>query len=126
MTRCPCGSRKEEGSCCASIIGGERAALTAEELMRSRFTAFARGRADYLADSWAPETRPRSVDVGVDRTWCELEIIATEGGTALAQEGVVEFIARYVDPSGSGVLHERSRFRRHDGRWVYVDGTQTR
>lgn len=94
--------------------------------MRSRFTAFARGRADYLADSWAPETRPGSIDIGSDRTWRELEIIATEAGTALAQEGVVEFVARYEDPSGSGALHERSRFRRHDGRWVYVDGTQPR
>ena len=37
----------------------------------------------------------------------------------------VEFVARYKPPVGPAVrLHERSRFIRQDGRWLYVDGQQ--
>ena len=36
---CPCGSGKTFGQCCQPILKQERVAATAEELMRSRFTA---------------------------------------------------------------------------------------
>jgi SEC-C motif-containing protein len=34
----------------------------------------------------------------------------------------VEFVARYRVQGRGGRLHERSRFVREDGRWLYVDG----
>lgn len=40
----------------------------------------------------------------------------------LDTDGVVEFKAHYEGPLGAGALHERSTFRRHNGRWVYVAG----
>lgn len=93
--------------------------------MRSRYSAFARQDADYLRHSWHPDTRPRTVDVAPGRQWTRLEILATSGGGMFHTEGVVEFRAHYRDASHTGVLHERSKFGRVDGRWVYVDGDTT-
>src|SRR4051812_42365207 len=36
---CPCGSGKTFGQCCEPVLKQERIPATAEELMRSRFTA---------------------------------------------------------------------------------------
>lgn len=104
------------------MIAGAQPALTAEALMRSRFTAFAERRADYLLHSWAPEARPAEVRLPPERRWVSLAILDTVDGGALATTGIVEFVAGYDDPEGGGELHERSAFRRHDGRWVYVSG----
>lgn len=97
--------------------------MTAEALMRSRFTAFALGRADYLLASWHPSTRPASLDLDADVTWRRLQIVDTVAGSADDDDGIVEFRASYRSPEGAGLLHERSRFtRRPDGAWRYLDG----
>ena len=85
----------------------------------------ARERIDYLIDTWdAPNVDRTAVERWArESTWLGLEILATERGGADDPEGIVEFRARYRDPKGALHLHhERSRFRRRDGRWVYVDG----
>lgn len=93
--------------------------------MRSRYTAFAVGDAAYLQQTWAPETRPSRVRIDPAQRWLSLEVLASSGGL-LDPTGEVEFVARFaVDRVGEaqqGAIHERSRFRREDGRWVYVDG----
>lgn len=119
---CPCGSGDELAECCGPVLAGERPAATAEQVMRSRFTAFALGDAEYLVHSWVPETRPDRVTIDPDQQWTKLEIIDTVDGRELAATGVVEFRAHYERAGEPGSLHERSNFRRHQGRWVYVDG----
>ena len=103
-------------------ISGARPAATAEALMRSRYTASVSGDADYLLYSWAPEHRPARLPLDVGRQWTMLEILDTDDGRELSSTGIVEFRAHYVDADRIGVLHERSRFGRHAGRWVYIDG----
>jgi SEC-C motif-containing protein len=98
------------------------AAPTAEALMRSRYSAFATGDAEYLLHSWHPDTRPRTLSLDAAQTWERLEVLSTTDGGPLHHEGAVEFRAHYRHSSHTGVLHERSRFSRVDGRWVYVDG----
>lgn len=95
---------------------------TAESLMRSRFEAFARGDVAHLLASWHPSTRPAQLDLDDDVQWRRLQIVDTVAGGPDDTEGVVEFRASYRSPDGAGLLHERSRFTRVDGRWVYVDG----
>ena len=118
---CPCGSGQRFVACCGPVVQGEAAAPTAEALMRSRFTAFATGNAGYLAASWAPETRPSDLHVVPERRWVRLEIIDTVAGRQLDTDGIVEFRAHWEQGAASGVLAERSRFRRDAGRWLYVD-----
>ncbi|WP_348651155.1 YchJ family metal-binding protein [Micromonospora sp. WMMD882] len=101
---------------------GEADAGTAEALMRSRFAAFAVGDAAYLMRSWHPTTRPTALDLDPRTRWTRLEVLATDRGGVFDTVGEVEFRAHYRERGRPGTLHERSRFRREDGRWVYLDG----
>lgn len=94
--------------------------MTAEELMRSRYSAFALGDETYLLHSWHPTTRPDHVRFVPGQRWTGLEVIAAKGGP-FDQEGVVEFVASYERDGEVRELHEVSRFVRHDSRWVYLD-----
>ena len=90
--------------------------------MRSRYSAFALDDADYLRTTWHPRTRPAALDLDGDVRWTGLDVLATTGGSPLETEGTVEFRAHYVVAGRSGAQHERSRFAREHGRWLYVDG----
>ena len=91
--------------------------------MRARFSAFALGMPDYLLRSWHPSTRPSVLDVEEDTVWRRLQMVDTAGGGPADDAGIVEFRASFRSGSGeAGLLHERSRFTRVDGRWAYVDG----
>jgi SEC-C motif-containing protein len=90
--------------------------------MRSRYTAYTLGRADYLTQTWHPTTRRRDIDVDDSLTWLRLDILRTEAGRAGDTHGLVEFIARYKIAGKAHRLHEISRFQRRDGRWFYVSG----
>jgi SEC-C motif-containing protein len=65
------------------------------------------------------------VRLSPERRWVSLAILDTVDGGAFAKTGIVEFVADYADAEDEGALHERSTFRRHDGRWVYVSGAVT-
>ena len=120
---CPCGSGSGYPACCGPLHDGTESAATALALMRSRFSAFAVGRVDYLLRSWHPETRPRRLDLDDTVTWRRLQIVDTEGGGPDDQDGVVEFRAQYQQHGRRHILHERSRFvRARDGAWCYLDG----
>jgi SEC-C motif-containing protein len=96
--------------------------------MRSRYSAFAVGAVDYLIDSLAPERRSpgeaKMLAAELRSTnWVKLEIVDTADGKEHDESGQVEFNAYFETSDGQkGCLHERSNFRRHDGKWVYVDG----
>lgn len=126
MTRgaCPCGSGERYDVCCGALHAGTRRAATAEELMRSRYSAFAAGDADYLSRTWHPGTRPGSLDLDPGQRWTGLEVLATEAGGPDDTKGVVEFRAYYEVRGEPGALHEVSRFLRVGGAWVYVRGRQ--
>ncbi|MFF6773211.1 YchJ family protein [Streptomyces sp. NPDC012637] len=119
---CPCGLPAAYGACCGRFHAGPGTAPTAELLMRSRYSAFVVGDEPYLLRTWAPETRPADVDFDPALRWTGLEIEETGDGTAFHQRGTVTFRARFTHDGSPGELHERSRFTRHEGAWVYVDG----
>lgn len=121
---CPCGSGLDYAQCCGLCHGGERPAQTAEQLMRSRYTAYVRADRDYLLNTWHPATRPGRLELSDQPIWQRLEVLDCVGGQGGDVEGVVEFAAHYLSRQGPGCLRERSRFRCEAGRWVYVDGQQ--
>jgi SEC-C motif-containing protein len=122
MTRCPCLSGLTYDACCGRLHAGTSTAQTAEQLMRSRYSAFAVGDADYLSATWHPSTRPDSLSLDPDRRWYRLDVLRTELGGPFDTEGVVEFRAYHRSADGKGSQHEVSNFVREDGRWLYVDG----
>ncbi|MFJ2236050.1 YchJ family protein [Streptomyces sp. NPDC087859] len=115
---CPCGLPEPYAKCCGRYHSGAAAAPTAEALMRSRYCAFVQQDAAYLLRSWHPRTRPASLDFDAGMRWTGLEILGTGDGSAFHSVGTVTFRASFR----GGSLHERSRFERVDGAWVYVDG----
>jgi SEC-C motif-containing protein len=117
---CPCGTGRTYDDCCGRLHRRAAQASTAEQLMRSRYSAFALGDAAYLARSWASATRPDRIALAPDQRWVRLEVLSTTDGGVLARDGMVEFRADFERSGRVGSLHERSRFEREDGRWVYV------
>jgi SEC-C motif domain protein len=118
---CPCGSGADYRTCCEPLHHGERQATTAEELMRSRYSAYARGDADYLFRTWHPRTRPGDVTIDPGIVWTSLEVLDTVAGGVGDEHGEVEFSAHYESAGQPDVMWERSRFERRAGRWFYVD-----
>jgi SEC-C motif-containing protein len=116
---CPCGSGTAYDACCGRLHRGAAQAETAEELMRSRYAAFAVGDVDHLFRTWHPRTRPTEIEPDPDLVWTGLEIVDTS-------EDEVEFVASYTRDGVAGSRRERSRFERRGGRWVYVDGDLAR
>lgn len=128
VTSCPCGRLDARGralaylACCGRYLDhrDECPAPDAESLMRSRYTAFVRGRTDYLLASWDAADRPPALQLDAATRWLGLEV--REVNTLGPDASEVEFVARYRDGGRAVRLHERSRFRRADGRWLYAGG----
>ena len=120
--RCPCRKPGDDvgyDACCGPYHAGRAMPATAAILMRSRYTAFARGDAAYLQATWHPSTRPAQLVLTPGEQWIGLRIREAheDGDTA-----TVEFVARSRRDGRVSTLHEISRFRREHGRWLYVDG----
>ena len=128
MTDCPCVSGNSYDECCGPYIAGNAAAPTAEALMRSRFTAFASGRLDYIERTCASEMREKTYDRGgAERVaemvkWLSLQVSGASCGSAMDDTGKVGFrrdIPRGgTDPGAPGKFRVSARRRR----WVYVAG----
>ncbi len=127
MSACPCCSTAEYKDCCEPLIKGEKSAETAEQLMRSRYTAYVNTEIDYLEKSTHPDHRT-DFDGRAARNWSEssewkkLEIVAAENGGPEDNEGIVEFIAHYSNKAIIQKHHERAEFKKQDGQWFFVDG----
>jgi SEC-C motif-containing protein len=94
--------------------------------MRSRYAAYVLGDIDHIVrtqDAGDGDVDREAIErFSRDSEWLGLEIVATERGGEDDDAGTVEFVARYRDKSGVQRHHERSRFERRDGRWLFVEG----
>lgn len=118
---CPCGSKTKYKKCCRPYHRGKKApdALT---LMKTRYSAYAMGEADYIIQT----THPEHPDFTSDRERWRREILAFSHGTEFkgleilasrtdGARAVVHFIARL----DSGDMQECSHFLLEEGRWLY-------
>jgi SEC-C motif-containing protein len=120
---CLCGSGLTYSACCARYHSGEHFPPSAEALMRSRFTAYARRDIDYLLASWDKGKRPAKIDFSRETAhWHELHILNTKKGQHGDKKGIVEFKAFYTQDGEEYFMHEISRFAKEGQRWLYVDG----
>jgi SEC-C motif-containing protein len=93
----------------------------AEQLMRSRYSAYKLGDRDYLLATWHPDFRPAQLRLDSEICWLGLEIIASE------EHGVkawVEFEASLLVGGEVSAMRERSDFVLQQGRWLYTNGKQ--
>ena len=127
---CPCGSGAEFDQCCGPYITEKAVPKTAEALMRSRYSAYALGKLDYLIathpmPSEAPAQRRRELKQSCrDSRWRGLKVLSTEAGTADDLEGVVRFEAVFSAGGQRFVHRETSLFQRRngdpEGDWLYI------
>ncbi|HJO92956.1 MAG TPA: YchJ family metal-binding protein [Victivallales bacterium] len=125
--KCPCGSGNDYNNCCGKFHNTKSFPETAEELMRSRYSAFSKGLVDYLTITFHPDVRTkpdnRLSQAQVEQsTWLKLEIIKTSHGKKSDKTGKVEFRAYYINDTKVSIHHELSRFKKHNGIWYYIDG----
>ena len=121
MIPCYCGANLPFENCCQPYINGILKAPTAEALMRSRYSAFATGAADYLVATTYSSTRKfhKKADIlqwSQSNQWIKLEVLSSTTTT-------VTFKAYYLDHQLNAQIHyEHSTFVFENGSWFYVDG----
>ena len=124
MKDCPCGSNSPFIDCCGPLIRGTGFPDTAEDLMRSRYTAFTQQNWEYLVITCHPKEKKEMARLGPglindEVIWKRLEIVNTRGGGYEDAEGQVDFVAYYIKDGFEQTLRESSRFYKVNGRWVY-------
>ena len=100
----------------------ERVAATAEQLMRSRFTAHCVGDHRHLHRTYLGTANKPYVEEaaeGVDPTWTRL-VIHAHGDGAKPDTAIVDFSAYSKDDGVEQVRHEKGEFSRIAGAWFYV------
>jgi SEC-C motif-containing protein len=121
---CPCGNKTEYSDCCGQFHKGNDFPETAEKLMRSRYTAFAKGNINYLINTHHPAYfKPADIQALEttfnDCRWLKLEIIKCEKGGKEDTTGSVQFRADYEEDGKTYTMEEKSFFTRAAGKWVY-------
>ena len=123
---CPCGTGRSYADCCLLFHHGRSVCLTAEELMRSRYSAYFFRITDYLVDTTHPDKRTPELRDEIEAMihearWRALQILGTAKGGADDRKGKVEFRAEFTTKHGAFEMKEVSRFRKFQGKWKYVD-----
>jgi SEC-C motif-containing protein len=116
------------------LIAGEQLALTAEQLMRSRYSAFALAVRDPEAIEHLLRTHPEPGQTAAARrkaiqescrtiAWTNLDVLDCQNGRVIDKYGTVTFEARWRNHDRrAGVLRECSRFGRGEsGEWLYLE-----
>ena len=124
---CPCKSRETYATCCEPFHLGRAKPETAVQLMRSRYSAYFFRLVDYLVTPTHPDSRDRDLKARLEETiheanWRFLTILGFSKGGSADKMGKVEFRAEYFEDGEARELHERSRFKRYQGIWKYLDG----
>ena len=123
MKICPCGTGLDFDACCGPILGGVPAP-TPEALMRARYSGFVTRNLDYVERTLAPEirqdfNRPEAERTAEQVEWLGLDVLsASETG----ETGTVEFQFRFRRDGQEFGQHELAKFRRENGKWLYVSG----
>lgn len=125
--QCPCQSQLNYSKCCQPLIESKKPAVTAEALMRARYTAFTQGNMDFISASHDPKTRGEFDREATKKwadslTWTGLEILQTKEGLASDKIAFVEFKAYYKNSEGDGTHHELSEFKKRKGLWYFSTG----
>ena len=122
---CNCGSGKTYNECCEIAHHSLKAVKTAEQLMRSRYTAFTLANGDYLMESHHVSTRPVSEKENIvawakSVEWVELSILSSTSGLASDINGTVFFKAYFKEKGRLRFIEEHSKFVKEDGCWYYL------
>lgn len=126
-TFCPCQSGLEYPLCCGRFHTLKEKPVSAVELMRSRYSAYALKKIDYIVETTHPDCRSKNLKEEIMEwaesvSWSGLEVICAAMGGEKDKIGKVEFKAHYLHEGNARIHHELSRFKRYKKAWYYFDG----
>ncbi|MDL2142729.1 YchJ family metal-binding protein [Flavobacterium tructae] len=119
--KCFCDTGLLFENCCGQYLENNQKAPTALALMRSRYSAYACHKADYLLETtYISERKYYSkteiLKWATANKWQRLEILSFT-------ENTVEFKAYFLDSDNKPQVHyEFSTFKFENKEWFYVDG----
>ena len=126
---CPCESGKSYAACCEPLHRGKRVADSAETLMRSRYSAFAKSKVGYLVKTTHPDGSSyekdtvqwrKSLKAHCKRTqFVGLKILATSNDSPTT--ATVTFHASLLREGQDVSFTEESKLEKVKGRWLYID-----
>lgn len=127
MTACNCQSGKNYTECCEPFHLKSKIPETAEQLMRSRYSAYTLVNIPYIVETTVPNQQ-KYLDQAAMKVWGEntkwagLEIINYLPSLS-KKHSQVEFKAFFDTEEGIQEHHELSLFVKIDNRWFFVDPT---
>ncbi|WP_040280667.1 YchJ family protein [Psychroserpens damuponensis] len=122
---CYCGNIKTYTTCCQVFHLNPKKTQTAEQLMRSRYSAFVLADGDYLMATHHSSTRPIKEKKAIVKwaksvQWIKLEVIETTKGSEKDTEGTVTFNAYFFENGKADTIHEKSAFIKENNQWFYL------
>ncbi len=127
--QCYCGSTNLFEHCCLPFLNLTNAPKTPEQLMRSRFSAYATKNIQYIYDTYANKTQQlQSIseinDWANECTWLALEV--HHCSDIIDKQALVEFSAYFTVNNKLHEIREKSRFIEEKINnhyfWRYLDG----
>lgn len=125
MEKCYCGNNVSKQNCCQPLLDGKDFAKTAEQLMRSRYSAYATGNIDYILSTHHHSTRPTKerrdiLNWTLSVNWLGLTVHSTKNGTSNDTFGFVKFTALFLEQGKMSTIEENSHFLKENNRWYYA------
>lgn len=122
---CYCGKTLKFEQCCKPIIAGEKSADTAEQLMRSRYSAYCVKECGYIHNTYTNELKAANSEHEIS-VFAELAVFI--GLTVYQHQhdeesATVHFKAEYLCDGFLCQLEEISDFIIEAGQWRYNNGT---
>jgi len=131
---CYCGSGQSFANCCQPILKGEQYPAIPEQLMRSRYSAYATKNAQYIFATYANEKRADNsigdIQQWADEThWLRLVVHGSDQASITnfnnKAPSTVTFSVYYLHNKLFFKMTECSRFVVEDKHWRYLDGDIT-
>ena len=124
---CPCLSAKKYTHCCEPFLIQKQKPKTAEDLLRSRYTAFVLGHIDYIVSTHHSKTahevnRQEIEEWSQSSEWQGLKILQKEAGEAGDSQGTIVFHAQYTVNGKVNDHFEKALFEKENGDWKFKDG----
>lgn len=133
MSVCPCRAFDTKpldyAACCAPLHEGKAQASSPENLMRARYSAYAKKNMGFIDATQIMQegetfNQAEALKWAESSEWKGLKIVSTKKGGPTDATGIVEFEAHYQDKaSAKDLIHkETALFEKAGGHWKFKDG----
>lgn len=125
MEKCYCGNHINKSNCCEPFLNGSAFPKTAEELMRSRYSAYVTANIQYILDTHHSLSRPNKEKQSIlswtkSVKWLGLKVHSTKQGLIHHNQGYVHFSALFIENGSIDKIEENSFFIKELGKWYYA------